>query len=376
MVTQQTSMDGDKPRKILFCIDCLVRGGTELQVIGMIERLDPKKYQPYLLTIRETDKALVPKNCQHLAWQVPKLFSLNGIKQLYKLVAWLKREKVTIVQSYFQDSTLLAGIAAKLAGTKVRVACFRDMAFWNNSKTERALNKVYPLMTGYISNAHAVSQHFAEQFGLNSKKMTVLPNGIDINKFTFIEHGSEITDICIVGNMTRQVKRTDLFIKAAAIVAKSYPQITWHIIGDGHLKAELQQLAKDLAVEQQIKFVGRIADVNAYMESMQLGVLCSDSEGLSNAILEYMLKGVVCVATEVGGTPELISDNVTGCLVKPDDSLMIAEKIIALIEQPDMRQQMAKAARSVIETHYSWVNCLAKHDQYYTDALLASKGNR
>ena len=151
MVTQQTSMDGDKPRKILFCIDCLVRGGTELQVIGMIERLDPKKYQPYLLTIRETDKALVPKNCQHLAWQVPKLFSLNGIKQLYKLVAWLKREKVTIVQSYFQDSTLLAGIAAKalkearyhLEHSSAWVVTLGDGTEESHHRTQTALNHLW-----------------------------------------------------------------------------------------------------------------------------------------------------------------------------------------------------------------------------------------
>jgi len=304
---------------------------------------------------------------------VPKLFSFNGLKHLIKLISWLKKERIAIVQSYFQDSTLLASIAAKISRTSVRIACFRDMAFWNNSKTEKALTKVYPFMTGYISNAKAVSQHFAEQFSLNTKHMSVLPNGIDINKFTFVEHGTEITDICIVGNMTRRVKRTDLFIKSAAIVAKSYPEISWHIIGDGHLKADLQKLAKDLGVEKQVKFVGRIANVSEYMESMQLGVLCSDSEGLSNAILEYMLKGVVCIATEVGGTPELISDNITGCLVKPDDSKMIAERIIYLIKQPETRRLMAKAARNFVESKYSWLNCLNEYEKYYTDALLASK---
>lgn len=372
-MTKQAVSTGNNPRKILFCIDCLVRGGTELQVIGLIERLDPNKYQPYLLTIKPTEHSLIPENCQHLEWSVPKLFSFNGLKHLFKLISWLKQERIAIVQSYFQDSTLLASIAAKISGTSVRIACFRDMAFWNNSKTEKALTKVYPLMTGYISNAQAVSQHFAEQFVLNTEHMSVLPNGIDISKFTFVEHDAEITDICIVGNMTRQVKRTDLFIKAAAIVAKSYPEISWHIIGDGHLKAELQNLAKDLDVAEQVKFVGRIANVNEYMESMQLGVLCSDSEGLSNAILEYMLKGVVCIATDVGGTPELISDNVTGCLVKPDNSEMIAERIIYLIKQPNDRKLMAKAARDFVENQYSWVNCLNEYDKYYTDALLASK---
>jgi glycosyltransferase involved in cell wall biosynthesis len=369
----KNSTNDIKPRKILFCIDCLVRGGTELQLIGLIERLDPTKYEPYLLTIRDTDKTLVPDNCQHLNWRVPKLFSISGVFSFLKLIRWLKREKISIVQSYFQDSTLLAGLAAKFAKVPVRIACFRDMAFWNNNRTEKALKKVYPLMTGYISNAEAVSEHFIKQFGLKSENMKVLPNGVAIEKFAFIEHFSPVLNICIVGNMTRHVKRTDLFVKAAAIVGEKHPEIKWHIIGDGQLKQQLSDLAEGLNIRQNINFVGRIADVEQYLESMQLGILCSDSEGLSNAILEYMLKGVVCIATNVGGNPELINDEVTGCLVEPNDASMIAKKVFFLIDNISERKKLAATARAYVESRYNWENCIKEHDEYYENALSINK---
>jgi glycosyltransferase involved in cell wall biosynthesis len=358
------------PTKILFCIDKLIRGGTELQLIGLIERLDPEKFQPYLLTIRETEAALVPSNCQHLPWSVPKLFSLNSLKHIFKLISWLKNNRISIVQTYFQDATLFAGISSKLASTPIRIACFRDMAFWNNSRTEKALRKIYPYMTDYISNSVAVSEHFAKQFNLNSQKIKVMPNGINISKFNFVEHDSKVTDICIVGNMTRQVKRTDLFIKSAAIVAKTHPHITWHIIGEGHLKPDLLQLAKDLKVEQQVKFVGRISNVAEYMESIQLGVLCSDSEGLSNAILEYMLKGVVCVARDVGGTPEIITDGESGFLVKKGDEFDLANRILFLLVNPELMANVALNARQEVEAKYSWSNCVSQYENFYKSNLM------
>jgi glycosyltransferase involved in cell wall biosynthesis len=356
-------------RKILFCIDCLVRGGTELQLIGLIERLDRERYEPYLLTIKETDNSLLPSDCQHIEWSVPKLLSLSGLRHLIKLTQWLRKENISIVQCYFQDSTLLAGLSGWLARTPVRIGCFRDMAFWKNNKLEIVIGKVYQMMTGYIANANAVSEHFIEHFHLPKSKMTVLPNGIDVEKLTFVKHKPTINDICIVGNMTRKVKRTDLFIEAAAIVAKDYPDIKWHIVGDGHLKVVLEEQGQKLGIAKKLIFAGRVSNVEQYIEKMQIGVISSDSEGLSNAILEYMLKGSICIATNVGGNPELIIDDETGCIVPPNNAKMIAKKILYLIEFPNKYTELALNARKMIESKYNWKVCVDKHMSYYDEAL-------
>ncbi len=118
-----------QPVKILYCIDNLLRGGTELQLIGLIERLNPEEYAPYLLTIRASDPALTPKNCTHLAWNVSSLFSISGALALIKLIWFLRTEKISIVQTFFQDSTLFGGLAAFIARVPVRLACFRDLGF-------------------------------------------------------------------------------------------------------------------------------------------------------------------------------------------------------------------------------------------------------
>lgn len=358
-----------KPIKILYCIDTLVRGGTELQLIGLIERLDPEKYEPYLLTIRPTDVALTPKSCKHLAWDVPKLFGLSGAKAVWRLARWLKREQIDIVQTFFQDSTVFGGLAARLAGVSVRIACFRDLGFWSNRKQSLLMRATYPLMNGYICNADIVRDHFIKHFAIAPAKIRIIRNGIEVGALPFINHSGPVRHVGIVGNMTRSVKRTDLFIRAAGTVAQQHPDITWHIIGDGQMRDQLKQLAQDCNVIEKMVFAGRVKKVAQYLERIDIGVICSDSEGLSNAILEYMFKGVATVATAVGGNPELIEDGVFGLLVPPDNAHALADALTRLIENDTLRATLATRARAKVEAEYSWEKCLADHHDYYAKLL-------
>jgi glycosyltransferase involved in cell wall biosynthesis len=364
----------EKPVKVLYCIDNLLRGGTELQLAGVIERLDPQKYRPYLLTIRPSDPLLTPSNCTHLAWSVPKLFSPSGLKAVWQLKRWMKSEQIDIVQTFFQDSTVFGGLSAAWARVPARIACFRDLGFWHSRKQSALMNAIYPLMTAYLCNAEVIKSHFNAHFGTRVEKTTVLRNGIDIDALNFIDQTGETTDIGIVGNMTRSVKRTDLFIKAAAKLAPCYPQITWHVIGDGQMRPEFEALATELGVRDRMCFAGRIEDVPEYVGKLQIGVISSDSEGLSNALLEYMCKGAAVVATSVGGNVELIEHDDTGLLVRPNDPQALANALTRLIENPEFRQDLAFQARRKVEQQYSWSRCLREHDVYYAQALAGSKG--
>ena len=356
--------------KILFCIDGLVRGGTELQLIELINRLDRDVYKPYLLTIRETDLSLTPRDCVHLDWQVPSLFSLGGVKAVLQLKSFLKEEGIDVVQTFFQDSTLLTGFASWLAGTPVRLACFRDMGFWQSRLVTLAMKAVCKTSTAYVCNAEQVRQHFIKQLGLNPNKALVIRNGFAFAHDVLPECSDSVRDIVLVGNMTRQVKRVDLFVEAAALLANSNPDVTWHVIGDGHLRSELESLAERRKVLDRIKFVGRVADVSSYLKTMDVGVICSDSEGLSNALIEYMASGVAAIATEVGGNVELIDSMQTGLLIRSDDPRALADAMQLMIDDQELRASMRLAARKHIEDHYSWEKCLAAYQQVHRGEVL------
>jgi len=352
-------------KKILYVIDGLARGGTELQLTGLIERLDRSRFAPHLLTIRPTDTTLNPSGCPHLGWDVPRLVAPGGVAAVRRLARLLKAEKFSVVQTFFQDATILGGAAARWAGTPGRLACFRDLGFWRTKRQEWLLRRIYPMMTGFLANAETVKSHFCEHDGLDPGQVEVIYNGIDLPRLPWVEHAGPTSDIGIVGNLNRRVKRTDLFLEAAGRVAREHPEITWHVVGDGQYRAEYEQLARSLGIADRTVFAGRLEQVPDYLAKLQVGVLCSDSEGFSNALLEYMLRGCVPVATRVGGNPEAVRDGHTGLLTPAGDGEALAIALRRLVEDVPLRRRLADAARRETETRFSWESCLRAHEAVY-----------
>ncbi len=364
---RELEMAEDEPIKILFCIDALIRGGTELQLLGLIDRLDRSQFSPYLLTIRPSSTVLSPSDCPHLAWHIPQLFSPTGLHEIWRLTKFLRKENFSVVQTYFQDSTIFGGTAARLAGVPTRLACFRDLGFWLTRKQTFLLKGVYSLMTGFLCNANVVKANYILHDSLNPEKIKVIYNGIDSEALNWVEHSNPTTNIGIVGNLTRRVKRTDLFIKAAAIVSRraTASKLTWHIIGDGALRPKYENLAREEGIANKVIFTGRISNVAEYLDTLQVGVLCSDSEGFSNALLEYMLKGCTCVATAVGGNVEAIDHGRTGLLVPPDDVFALADAMEKVVVDIDLRRYLAANARLLVENKFNWEKCLKEHESVF-----------
>lgn len=351
--------------KIVYCIDALARGGTELQLVGLIDRLDRDRYEPILCTLKPSPDELTPADCRHLALDVPRLATPAGISAMWTFRCWLKAEKVAVVQTFFQDSTVFAGVAARLAGVPVRLACFRDLGFWRTRGQELLLRRIHPMMTGFLANSRVVKDHFADQDGIAQSRIQVIYNGIDVERLSFVDHTDATVHIGIVGNLNRRVKRVELFVEAAGLVAADHPEVTWHVLGDGAFKTELQARSAQVGLGDRIIFAGRVADVPTYLAKLQVGVLCSDSEGFSNAVLEYMFKGCAVVATDVGGNTEALNHGETGLLVPAGDLPALSAAMRQLVEDLPLRRRLAQNARRIAENSYSWEQCLAAHEAVY-----------
>lgn len=358
---------------ILYCIDSLQRGGTEIQLTELISRLDRRRFRPHLCTIRPTDSTLLPADCPHLGLQVPALARPGGLAALWRLRQYLRRENVAIVQTFFQDATIFGGTAAWLARVPVRLGSFRDLGFWRTRKQEFLVRRVYPLLTGFIANSEAVREHFHVADGLARERITVIANGIDPERYPFVEHVTADA-VGIVGNLNRRVKRTDLFIRAAARLAPEFPEVSWHIIGDGALRPEYEELTRRLGVPERFVFTGRIANVPEYLARLAVGVICSDSEGFANAVLEYMLRGCAVVATDVGGNREALVHGRTGLLVPPGDPEALASGIAELLRAPARRQSLVRRARAAAAEGYHWDRCLERHEELYCRFLSGAAG--
>ncbi|MCK4304742.1 MAG: glycosyltransferase [Candidatus Eisenbacteria sp.] len=361
------------PTKLLYCIDSITRGGTESQLVGLIRRLDRRRFSPHLCTLRPSDNLIENVDCPRLELPTRRLLAPGGIASLRRLADYLRQENIQIVQTFFQDSTALGITAARMARVPARLISFRDLGFWRNPMWSLSMRCLYPWVTGFVANSKAVKNHICLLDHLDPRRVSVIYNGIDTNQYEFREHREGELSIGIVGNLNRRVKRTDLFLRAAARVAAVHPEVSWHVIGDGALRGEYESLAADLGIAERTVFTGHSTDVSTYLHHLTIGVICSDSEGFSNAVLEYMLSGCAVVATAVGGNMEAVRDGVTGLLAPAGNDEALAHALIRLIEDETTRLELMRRARTMVERDFSWEKCVREHEELYQSALLASR---
>jgi glycosyltransferase involved in cell wall biosynthesis len=115
----------------------------------------------------------------------------------------------------------------------------------------------------------------------------------------------------------------------------------------------LNALVETLGLSANVRFLGKANNVQELLEQCDVFCLLSRSEGMSNALLEAMAAGIPCVATAVGGTPEVIEDGRTGYLVPSEDAGAAAERILRLLDHPEEARQIGEAARLVVRQRFS-----------------------
>jgi L-malate glycosyltransferase len=162
-----------------------------------------------------------------------------------------------------------------------------------------------------------------------------------------VRQGLKSVTLVFVGSMSQLYKAPDVLIKAVAVCAKQGLDLNLLMLGDGKYRAELEQLAKSQDISDRVKFLGQLAAgdaVQAQLDRADLFVLPSLTEGLPRAIIEAMARALPCIASQVGGIPELLSPE---DLFAPGDVAALADKIKEVIADPDRMAQMS--ARNLVK---------------------------
>jgi len=163
-----------------------------------------------------------------------------------------------------------------------------------------------------------------------------------------------------------------MFLQAARKVKENFANVAFVLAGEGELTESLKTLAKDLGIEKDTYFIGRCAQVAELLRVSDVCVLSSKSEGFSNSILEYMSAAKPVVAIDVGGASEAIVNNQTGFLVESDDDETMANRLIELLQNPELAERFGKCGRERVEKNFSLAAQLAKTSELY-DKLLSKK---
>jgi glycosyltransferase involved in cell wall biosynthesis len=227
----------------------------------------------------------------------------------------------------------------------------------------------------------AVRQETIRADGIDPNKVVTVPNGIEIEKLAAagcsaaLRHAlgleGAVPLIVSVGHI-RRVKGFDVLLRAAAEVRQVHPKATFLIVGsvqEPDCDRDLRDLVRRFGLQRNVRFMGKMENESVWPLLKLCDVFClpSRSEGMSNALLEAMGCGLPCVATAVGGTPEVLEDGRTGYVVPSEDHHALANRILALLADPGGARKMGSLARRVIEERYSAEsmirNMVGRYDQ-------------
>lgn len=373
--------------KILFIIDFLygLHGGTENQLVKLINNLNKRVYDIHLLCLRKSrwvDEHESELDCAITCYHIVKLKNPRNILLFFSILRFVKRIRPDVVMTFFPLSNVLGVVIARMAGAKCIVSTRRDYGLWLG-KGMVPLRFANMLAQRILTNSYKVRELTAREEHFPASRIDVIYNGINAHALLADPSGKEalkkqygipegVPVVGIVGGL-KPMKRHITFIKAAKNVLEGRADIHFLIVGDGLLRKGLGTLANDLGIAEHVHFVGTQEDVLPFLGILDVGVNCSANEGLSNAILEYMTHGVPCIVSRVGGNPELIEHDVNGYLFELDDEKDLSALIERLLADQETRKVFALRSRERILRSFTLEKMIEKYDRYFTYIREASR---
>jgi len=235
------------------------------------------------------------------------------------------------------------------------------------------------LVDGYV----AVSVHTAEDALLSDQicvgKLRVIENGVDTELFhprkdkPAIRREMGIDTRAVIGTVGRlnRVKNQAMLLRASAPLLRDGAGLL--IAGDGPERGNLEELARELGIRQQVRFLGEFSDIPALLPAFDVFALTSDTEGLPLAVLEAMACGLPVVATAVGGVGTVVREGRTGYLVPAGDEIGIRDRISRLLSDNGLAEDYGQSARTRVVEDYSMDRTAREHMDFYWEALETSK---
>ncbi len=341
-----------RPVRVCFLIDELATAGTESQLLALIQHLDRSLVQPYLVLLRGDNpmsQALEPNDCPVLRLGVGSLRHPATFVRAWRFTQFLWRQQIDVVQAYFPDSSYFGLPIAWLAGVRHRLRTRNNIGHWL-TPVHRTLGRALHLLTTLtLANCSAAREALLQQESIPAECVLVLENGVDLDRFLAIPSDSANgSRVGVVANL-RRVKGLDVLLDAA----KQLPDVSFDLVGEGEERQNLKIQIQNSGLCQRCRLLGTRRDIPEFLAQLDVAVLPSRAEGMSNAILEYMAAARPIVATATGATPEMLRDGIDGLLVPPENPAALAAGIRRLLHDRELARGLGQSARERAKQRYS-----------------------
>jgi len=369
---------------VVFSIDTMSVGGTEMNALRTAERLDRRRFRVTVATLRGEG----PLAVRYAELGIPierfpihSLYAPATARQAIRFARFLRRERVSIVHCHDQYSNFFSVLSARLAGVPAVIASKR----WLHSPLRyRVANGIgFRAASRVLANSAAVARSLERDDHLAPNRTVVIPNFVDESAFTppsreTARHWREMLDLNdagpIVGTIASllPIKDHATLFRAVARLTAAWPTMRLVVVGDGPLREELETLAQTLGIAAHVRFAGHQPNVPSFHFLFDVSALTSVSEGFPNSLVEAMAAGRPIVATNVGGVPDAVRHEENGLLVSPNDPSALAAALHAMLSNQERREQMGAAGARRARTEFHATAVVASLTRLY-DELLSER---
>lgn len=337
-------------------------------MIELVRRLDPSRWAVHVVSFGE--EGAWRSRLGHLPVHT---FPLRGflrpdtLAQARRFAAWCTKRDIALVQTtdFYTNTFFLP--AAALARVPVRVGSRREIVADKSTAQLAAQRAAYTCAHAVVANARAVAAQLRRE-GVSTHRITVVPNGLDVEAYAGVRRERPLRHLTMVANL-RPGKGQDVLLTALPRVLASHPEVRVSIVGDGPMRAELEQQARAFGLTPAVTFHGHADNVAALLAETDVFALPSDSEAFPNALLEAMAAGVPAVASSVGGIVEVIEHGRTGLCVPPRDPAALASALLQMLDAPDTARAMGRAAREAVAARFSFDGMVGAFERLYLTTL-------
>lgn len=375
--SQGRSHSANQPVHLFLMTNNFETGGSERQFALLAQNLSSEQFQVHLGCVRKQGPFASGFG------EVPEfrlggsLFGWTSWRTRLRLSRSLRQRHIQIAHAFDFYTNLTLIPAARFARVPVVIGSQRQLGDLMTARQSRVQASAFRSCDAVVCNSRAAADRLAAE-GLSADKLFVIGNALPEEAFAPVpaalprRPGS--LRVGMVARMNARYKNHSGFLRIAKRINQQMPDVEFVLAGDGPLREEVEREAKTLGIGERVIFLGDRRDIPAVLASMDVAVLTSDSEGLSNVILEAMAAGLPVVAYRVGGNAELVNEK-HGEIVSAADEEGFASAVERLLSAPSLRAQLGHNARKFAADNFGLESVLARYEDCYR-TLLEKKGVR
>lgn len=332
-----------KKQKILFVSGSLNRGGAQRVIALLADDYVRQGWSVHVAILlypeieyEISDQIIIHNIVQHS----------SQFKNIFKWISHIRRiilmEKPDVIVSFAGRVNLITMMANMGTGIPVLVSERNDPIYDRRSRLEQFLCKYFYSRADKVVFQTEYQREYYKKWC--NKNSVIIGNPILAPVY---DGPHPKPDIVCVGKLMDQ-KNHPMMIRAFKMIADEFPERSVYIYGEGSKRKELEELLKEMRLTDRIHLPGNSSHIFDIMHTFEFFVMCSDYEGLSNALLEAMVSGMVCVTTAWNGVEEIVQDGVNGYLTPVGDAEALAEKLRTVLraDNTTLRQHSIETARA------------------------------